>query len=135
MPKPKRPESTEARRFAMILAVLLTVIAALSWWKHHATRATLLVSIAAAALLLTHLLPRLWVRLFRVWMKLALAISWVMTRVLLSVLYYGFITPYGLLGRLLRRDPLDLSWKRRRPSYWIDKTDTPGGVGRYEKPF
>ncbi len=93
----------------------------------------MLVAVAGTALLVAFLLRSIWVRFFRLWMKLALAISWVMTRVLLTVLYYGFITPYGLVSRLFRKDPLDLSWKRRSQSYWIDKPEQPGGPERYEK--
>ncbi len=133
MAKAKRPESAEARRFAVILACLLTLIAAVSWWRHHPTRAIVLVAVGVTAVLVAFLLRSVWVRFFRLWMKLALAISWVMTRVLLTALYYGFITPYGLVSRLFRKDPLDLSWKRRSPSYWVDKVEQPGGPERYEK--
>jgi hypothetical protein len=135
MKKPARSEAYEARRFAIILASLLTLFAVFSWWRHHPTRATALVGVAAAAILLSIAARPVWTRFFRLWMKLAFAISWVMTRVLLTVLYYGLITPYGFVSRLLRKDPLDLSWKRRKPSYWIDKTEEPGGLERYERPF
>lgn len=135
MAKAKRSERFEARRFAVILAILLTAIAALSWWRHHTTRALVLLSIAVVATFLAFVLPALWTRIFRVWMKVAMAISWVVTRVLLGLLFYGFVTPYGRISRLVRKDPLDLSWKRRAPSYWIDRPEDPRGPERYERPF
>lgn len=135
MAKQKRPESAEARRFAVILSGLLTLLAALSWWRHHPTRATVLVSVAAGALFLAFLLRPVWVRFFRLWMKFALVLSWVMTRVLLTIIYYVLVTPYGLLSRVFRKDPLDLDWKNRRPSYWVDKVENEAGLREYERQF
>lgn len=135
MAKAKRSERFEARRFAVILAILLTAIAALSWWRHHPARALVLLAIAVVATFLAFVLPALWTRIFRVWMKVAMAISWVVTRVLLGLLFYGFVTPYGRISRLFRKDPLDLRWKRRAPTYWIGRPEDPRGPERYERPF
>jgi hypothetical protein len=135
MPKAKRTERAEARRFAVILASMLALIAVLSWWRHHPTRALVLVTVAGVASFLAFLFPALWTRIFRLWMKIAMAISWVVTRVLLGLLFYGFITPYGLISRMLRKDPLDLNWKRRAPTYWIDRSEDSRGLERYERPF
>jgi hypothetical protein len=51
------------------------------------------------------------------WMRFAHAVSWVNTRILLAVVYYGMVLPIGLVRRLLA-DPLNL---RTRPaeSYWV----------------
>ncbi len=48
-------------------------------------------------------------------------IGWLVSRLLLGVLFYGMFTPLGLLFRLLGRDALA---RRARPdasSYWITK--------------
>ena len=42
-----------------------------------------------------------------VWMKLAHALGWFNTRVLLTVMYFLLLTPYGWLLRLLGKSPLD----------------------------
>ena len=68
-------------------------------------------------------------------MKLAEILSFVMTRVLLSVFYFGFLTPIGFVMKLFREDPLDRNWKKRKPSYWIDKEPVTYSLERYEKQF
>lgn len=42
------------------------------------------------------------------WMKLALILGWINTRILLSVIFYLFLTPIALFSRLFTNDPLKL---------------------------
>jgi hypothetical protein len=135
MARKKRSESREARRFGVILTVLLLGFASLSLWRQHDLRASLLAGAAGAALLLTFAAFPLWLRIFRLWMKLAEVLSWLMTRVLLSVFFYLVLTPTGLAMRLLGKAPMDLAWKDGRPTYWIDKPEVEYTVERYGKQY
>ena len=135
MARKKRSETQDARRFAVILAVLLATLAVFSFWQQHPVRAGLAASVAAAALLCAFAFFPLWLRLFRLWMKLAELLSQVMTRVLLSVFFYLFLTPIALLMRVLGKAPLDLAWKDGKQTYWIDKPENDYTVERYSKQF
>ena len=77
----------------------------------------------------------LWLQAFRSWMKFAEALGWVMTRVLLTVFYYLFLTPIALLMRLFGKRPLDLAWRDGRASTWIDKTAPESTIERYQRQF
>lgn len=135
MPRKKRSESTEARRFGVILTFLLLALAGFSFWRDHPVRAAIVASAAGAVLLCTFALFPLWLKAFRVWMKLAEVLSWVMTRVLLSIFFFLVLTPTGLVMRLFGKRPLDLTWKDGKPTYWIDKPEGEYTVERYEKQF
>lgn len=135
MARKKRSETREARRFAFILAVLLVALAAFSFWREHPVRAGIVASTAAAALICAFAFFPLWLRLFRLWMKLAEVMSRVMTRILLSVFFYLVLTPIALLMRVLGKAPLDLAWKDGKPTYWIDKPEAEYTVERYSKQF
>jgi hypothetical protein len=68
------------------------------------------------------------------WMRLAEALGWLNTRVLLSIVYYLMMTPLGVAMRLLGKDPLD----RRlhdRASYWIVKDSQGDPKGAMERRF
>jgi hypothetical protein len=131
----KKSEDKQARRFAMILSILLALLAVYSYWRHHHSRSPFLLGAGVAVLAFAFLVPALWQRAFRAWMKFAEILSFVMTRVILTIFYYGFATPYGLISRLFRSDPLDLDWKRRRASYWIERPDEEPARERYEKQY
>lgn len=130
-----RSETREAKRFSLILAGILIALGLLAWWKGHDRRAMACGGAAILAPLLAYLAFPLWIRFFRVWMKFAEALGWVMTRVILTVFFYVLLTPYGLVARLFREDPLDVSWKRRKSSYWIDKPAAAPELERYERQY
>ena len=135
MARKKRSETREARRFGVILTFLFLAIASFSFWREHPVRAVVLASASVLVLACTFVAFPLWLRLFRLWMKLAEALSWVMTRVLLSVFFYVVLTPIALLMRLLGKAPLDLAWKDGKTTYWIDKEEVEYSTERYSKQF
>jgi len=56
---------------------------------------------------------------YKVWMGLAFTLGWLMSRILLTILFYFVITPIGLLAKLVGKDFLDINYKLKRESYWI----------------
>ena len=128
-------ETKDARRFALILAGILGLLGLLALWKHHPSRARACLAAAVLAPVLAYLAYPVWIRFFRAWMKVAEVLGWVMTRVILTVFFFALLTPYGFVARLFRKDPLDLSWKRRKPSYWIEKPTAAPERERYERQY
>ena len=135
MARKRRSEERESKRFGAILFVLLGVLSGLSLWRGHAGRAGILGGAAGLAGALAVFALPLWLRLFRLWMKLALGMSWVMTRVILAVFFFLVMTPFGLLMRLLGKDLLDLEWKDGKSTYWIDKESPEATPERYERQY
>ncbi len=81
------------------------------------------------------ILPPVWLRVFRLWMKLGAALNFVMTRVILTIFYYLILTPFSLVMRLFGKAPLDLAWKDGKATYWVDKDAGEGGFERYGKQY
>lgn len=48
-----------------------------------------------------------------VWFKIALALGWVNSRILLSVIYFVFLMPIAWLSKLFTKDPLSLKNNKR----------------------
>jgi len=55
----------------------------------------------------------------KAWMSLAVVMGWVMTRLILTVLFYLVISPIGLLAKLFNKDFLSLKLEPEAKSYWI----------------
>ena len=55
------------------------------------------------------------------WRKLWEAISYVITKLLLGLMYYTVFTLYGLIAKLLRKDFLDVKMGEDVKSYWKEK--------------
>jgi len=55
----------------------------------------------------------------RLWMAFAVVLGFFMTRVILLVVFFGLVSPIGIVMRLAGRDPLDRSPTRSADSWWI----------------
>ena len=79
--------------------------------------------------------PRLLKPVQKIWMTLAVSISWVMTRVILSLLFYLVVTPIGILAKMIGKDFLDLKFNRNTKSYWIARKQANFDKRNYENQF
>ena len=71
----------------------------------------------------------------KVWMCLAVVLSWFMTRVLLSLLFFLGVTPIGVLGRLFGRKFLDVDMQDSRETYWIRREKDDETLAKYERQY
>jgi hypothetical protein len=131
----KRTEAQEARRFGWILPIVLGAIAGVSYWRGFTTAPKVLIGIGLAGLVASLAAPGLWLRFFRLWMKLAEAMGFVMTRVLLGAFFFIVLTPVGLVKRLFGKDSMETSFRDGKPTYWIDKAPVEATLERYEKQY
>ena len=52
-------------------------------------------------------------------MVLSFPIGWVMSNVLLALIFYGLVTPIALVMRWRGRDVLGLKFPTDAPTYWV----------------
>ena len=107
------------------------------WWLYRGKYAALpglLSAVGATLVLLGALLPKSLVVPNRLWMSLAEALGFVMTRVILGVVFFLFVTPIGLVRRLFGGDPLSRR-ARRAESYWKPYTERRRDPKHYEKMY
>jgi hypothetical protein len=69
-------------------------------------------------ILLALVLPVVLLPLQKLWMAFSIVMGWVMTRVILTILYYLVLTPISLVARLTGKQFLELKWNRSQSSYW-----------------
>ena len=72
------------------------------------------------------LAPRVLAPVYRIWMTVGEALGWVNTRILLGVVFYGLITPMGLIRRLRTEDPMRRRHDPAAQSYRVPKPPRPG---------
>ena len=122
------------RNFGLLMAGVLLVVGGWMWWKSAAGwpwiggGAVLLAIIGLA-------MPMILKPLYRVWMIFALILGWVMTRVILTLVYFLVVTPIGYLGRALGEQFLHLKRSSESDTYWVRKTGTARQKSDYERQF
>jgi hypothetical protein len=65
--------------------------------------------------------PSLLRWLFVGWMKVAFPLNWIVSELVLALIFYVVLTPLALFFRLVGRDALDLKVSAGRASYWVPK--------------
>ncbi len=61
-------------------------------------------------------------------------IGYVVSHLLLGLVFYGLVTPIGLIMRMLGRDPLERKLELERHSYWSPH-QAPGNIERYFRQY
>jgi hypothetical protein len=111
-----RPSPRDLRKFGLLFLVILGLIAGFLAWKDSA-----LWPWFGAGAFLAGLGGLAWPRglapFYKVWMTLAVVLGYIVSRLLLTILFYAVVTPLGLIIRLLGKDLLDLKMGDRE-SYW-----------------
>ena len=122
------------RRFGWTVGGVLLSLGALLIWRHRAVGWPGFV-IGAGILLTAFLAPRALKYFHRIWMTVALAMGWIMTNVILTLVFFLVVTPIGLLQRLFAKPAVNLAFKAGASSYWERR---PGGQptpAEYERQF
>ena len=88
----------QARKSTLVVAGILALLSAWQVYRGRPTAASVL-AVAVVVLLVCAAVPRAATRFHKWWMTLAEALGYVNSRILLSVLFYGIITPVGLVVR------------------------------------
>jgi hypothetical protein len=95
-----------ARAFGLVVGVALLALAAWLALRRGALAPAAAVAAAALAVAGTGLArPALLRPLHVAWTALGLALGWLTSRLVLAALFYGVVTPLGLLRRATRRRP------------------------------
>lgn len=125
----------ELRKFGLTMGIVFVLLGGVSWWRGKEYYFYFIfpsLAFIASGLVIPSLLKPIQ----KIWMSLAVLMSWVMTRVMLSLLFYLGITPIGLLARLFGKDFLGIKFNRdMADSYWIPKEKREFDRNDYEKQF
>lgn len=124
----------QARKSALLVAGVLALIAAWNFYRGRMTVVAVLGGISLALLLIGLLLPPVARAFHKGWMALAGVLGYINSRILLFAMFYGLITPFGLLGKLFGRDPLNRR-AAARESYWIPRKESKQSREQFERLF
>lgn len=106
-------QSSGERSFGLSVGGVCLGIALWTAWRGRTTLATVLAIVGAVLIVAGAAAPSLLALPSRWWYRLAHALGWVNTRVLLTLMFLLIVIPVGLLLRLIGREPL----ARRRKAF------------------
>ena len=109
-------KSTETYKNILVIIVGFSILA-LILKLDLMLKITLLVGVVAL------LIPKAAKALEWLWLKFALVLGWINSRILLSIVYYLFLFPISILSKIFTKDPLALRTKGRT-SLYVERNHT-----------
>lgn len=112
------------RKFGLLVGGVFLLIGVWIYYSSQSLIGIIFLSIGVLLFVFGILLPDLLLRVYKVWMGLAFALGWIVSRVLLIILFYLVITPIGFLARVFRKEFLDLKFRDGKNSYWVSRQES-----------
>jgi len=127
-------DKKELKSFGYTIGIIfLIVYIALFYFSNYLYQN--LAMIALGFIVLGVIAPLILKPIYIVWMIFAVILGWIMTRVILSIVFYLIITPIGIITRLLGEDFLFLKRLKTDGSYWNYRNSSEELNQDYEKQF
>jgi polyferredoxin len=112
----KMKVSDEQCKDSGLALVLIALILSMVFSPHY------LLPIGIGLLVVTMSVPTLFRPFARIWFGFSQALGYLVSKILLSLLFYGLVTPVGCIRRVLGKDSMQLKkWKRGKVSVFHDR--------------
>ncbi len=108
------------RSFGFVFVAVFLVVGLLPLFSSRHVRGWSLI-VAAVFLAVSLAAPAMLAPLNRLWAQFGLLLHRIVSPVVLGIMFFGVITPMGLLMRLLGKDLLRLRADPDAKSYWVDR--------------
>ena len=132
----RNPTRRELNRFGFIWLGFLALFGVIAYLKFGSPLAARWLWIAAVVVPIAGWMVPAFMRLVFLGMSyLACPIGFVVSHVLLAVVYYLVLTPIGLLTRLFGHDSMKKGFDPDAESYWIERSAEAADPKRYFRQF
>lgn len=130
-------DKSEQRKFGLVMGAAFAILTLVRWGIHRwlagewSAPSYLLLGIGATFATLGLVAPRALQPVFWAWIKFAIGVNWFMTRLFLSIVFFGLITPTRLIRSALGIDALNRKRLPGAATYWEEPEDQPDNPRRY----
>jgi len=129
-----RTDNKAIRDFGILIGIILLIIAGILFYKERASY-ELIIFFGIAFIGLGLGKAIILKPFYSIWMYFAVVLGWLMTRLILGLLFYIVVSPISLILRLFGKEFLDLKTSSLNRSYWNYKDNDSISHQNYEKQF
>jgi hypothetical protein len=118
-----RLSEKELKKFGLLLGSIFVVLSGIGMYRGWSIVSICTFFLAGIVLLSSGMfLPDSLKQVYRIWMAAAFAMGWLVSRIILVILFYFVLTPVGFLARIFEKEFLDTDFRKKKESYWIPKS-------------
>ena len=112
-----KSDKKELRKFGYTIGIaFLAIGAALLYWGKSS--GPYFIGLGAVNCLLGFLYPSLLKPFHKIWMGISVVLGFVMTRIILTILFYFVFMPIRFIARISGKKFIDLNFREETDSYW-----------------
>ena len=130
----KNPSAYELKWFGILLGIFTALVGGWLWWGGSPGAAQIVWAIGGGLTLAYFVVAPARRYIYLGWLYAAFPIGYVVSHVIMGIVYFGVVTPVGLIMRAVGKDPMARGFDRNAKSYWIEHR-TAREAGRYFKQF
>jgi len=124
----------DLRKFGLTIGIVLFLLTVLLLWLDKTSWPVW--GITGIIIILSALLFPVILKPFnKIWMSLAIILGWIMTRVILSILFYFALTTLRFIAMIFNKRFLNLKIDRSADTYWEKREKKPFDPSTYERQF
>ena len=124
----------DLRKFGLTVGGVLAALAAVLFYFERPS--AIYFAIIGGFLILAGIIyPKILKLLNKVWMSLAIVLGFIMSRVILTVLFYLVLTPISFLAKLVGKKFMVLKYDKSAKTYWEKRTIIQKKQIDYERQF
>ena len=119
------PTRRQLHQFGFVWLGFLLLFAGMAWWRFGSPEAARWLALSAVVVPVVGWLWPAFMKAVYVGLSYAaFPIGFVVSHVVMALVYYLVVTPIGLVMRALGHDPMHRVFDRQAGSYWVERTQT-----------
>jgi hypothetical protein len=127
-----KPSKKELRTFGLCALAFLAIVGWIVFRRSgSAPVGASIAGIGLALAVLGFAVPQVLRPVWVVLMVINYPIGWVITHVVMAIIFYLVVTPVGIIMRLTGRDPMERAFDRTAKTYWKPRNTDPDSAGYF----
>lgn len=123
--KNRLPSALELKTFGLLAGLFAALVGALLRWRGHPGAALVVWALGGFSMLVYYGVPPLRRFMLQAWVSVTYPLGWLISHLVLALVYYGVFTPIGRIQRLLGRDSMHRRPDRDATTYWTERPPPP----------
>jgi CBS domain containing-hemolysin-like protein len=112
------------RKFGLLVGGIFVLLGFWMYYQSQSVMGLLFLIVGALLFLFGLLVPKSLSSVYKVWMGLAFAMGWIVSRILLTILFYVGVTTVGFVARIFGKRFLDIKFEDGKESYWVKRGES-----------
>lgn len=122
------------KKTGISVGVVLIAISFILWWLEK-NSFVYFSAVGGIFIILSYIAIPLLKPFHKLWIGLSLVLGFVMSRIILTILFYLVVTPIGLLAKIVGKKFMPLGFDKSAETYWEKREKTAKEKIDYERQF